>query len=159
MYFVKEAKMLLKTHLAFAMLMILLFISHVDNKLIFFFMVIIATAIPDLDTQSSSWGRHLIFRPLQFFIKHRSLLHSFTFAILISVALAYVMPVLSLGFFVGYSVHIICDSFTKEGVQPFWPLKIKSSGPFRTGGRVEESLFLSLILINIFVFVVFFILN
>ena len=146
--------MLLKIHMAFAVLMIILFIEHINNKFIFVSVVLIATIIPDLDSGFSSFGRHLIFKPLQLFIKHRGIIHSFTFAVVASVLLAMFWPVASLGFFMGYSVHLICDSFTREGIQPFWPLKIKSNGFIASGGRVEESLFFSLIFVD---FVLFFV--
>ena len=144
--------MLLKTHLAFAALVIILFVEHVNSPWIFIAMVVVATIIPDLDLSSSSWGRHLIFRPLQFFVKHRGIFHSFTFAVLASVLLAVFWPVASLGFFIGYSVHLITDSFTKEGIQPFWPLKAKSRGFIASGRTIEESLFFSLVIIDIILF-------
>ena len=150
--------MLLKTHTAFAVLMIILFLEHVNDKLIFIGFVLVATVLPDLDMSSSSYGRHIIFRPLQFFTKHRGIFHSFTFAVLASVVLAIFWPVASLGFFIGYSVHLICDSFTSEGIQPFWPLKAKSSGFITSGGRIEESLFFSLIIVDIVLFFVVFVL-
>jgi len=144
--------MLLKTHLMFAFLIIILFVQQVNNPWIFGVMVIIATIIPDLDTNRSSWGRHLIFRPLQLFVKHRTFIHSFTFAILISILLAIFWPIASLGFFLGYSVHLICDSFTKDGIQVFWPLKVRSKGFLVSGGTIEEGLFLTMILINLLLF-------
>ena len=144
--------MLLKTHIAFAFLVILLFLGHINNKFIFVLMVLVATILPDLDSGFSSFGRHLIFRPLQFFVKHRGFLHSFTFAVVASVILAMFWPTASLGFFVGYSVHLICDSFTISGVQPFWPFKVKSSGFIRSGGKTEETLFFGLIILNIVLF-------
>lgn len=144
--------MLLKTHLAFAALMIILFVEHVNSPWIFIAMVLIATVIPDLDMSSSSWGRHLIFRPLQFFVKHRGIIHSFTFAVLVSILIAVFWPVASLGFFIGYSVHLFVDSFTKDGVQPFWPLRVRSKGFIASGGTIEESLFFSLIIIDIILF-------
>jgi len=90
--------MLLKTHMAFAVLIIILFLEHVNNKFIFVGMVLFATIIPDLDSGFSSWGRHLIFRPLQFFVKHRGIIHSFTLAVAISIILSMFWPVVSLGF-------------------------------------------------------------
>jgi len=129
--------------------MIILFVQHINNQLVFVGMVLLATVLPDLDSSFSSWGRHLIFRPLQFFVKHRGIIHSFTTGVIASVAIAFFWPVASLGFFVGYSVHLICDSFTKEGIQPFWPLKAKSKGFIVTGGRIEESIFIFLILVNV----------
>ncbi len=140
--------MLLRTHLAFGILMIILFLNYVNDKLIFIGMILLATVLPDLDSGFSSWGRHLIFRPLQFFVKHRGIIHSFTFGVLVSVVLAVFWPVVSLGFFLGYSVHLICDSFTKEGIQPFWPLRVRSKGFISTGGRIEDSLFVFLVLFD-----------
>lgn len=144
--------MLLRTHLAFAILMIIIFVQQVSNKFVFIGFVLIATVLPDLDSGSSTWGRHFIFRPLQFFTKHRGIFHSFTFAVVASLALALIWPVASLGFFIGYSVHLICDSFTKAGIQPFWPWKIRSSGPVRSGGKIEDGLFIILILLDSILF-------
>ena len=141
--------MLLRTHLAFAVLIIVLFVEHVSNQWIFIAMVLAATVLPDLDTGFSSWGRHWIFRPLQFFVKHRGIIHSLTAATLLSVLLAIFWPVGSLGFFVGYSVHIVLDSFTREGIQPFWPLKARSYGFISSGGRIEDSIFVFLILVDV----------
>jgi len=149
--------MLLKTHLAFAVLLIILFLKHINSKFVFVILVLIATVLPDLDSGFSSWGRHLIFKPLQFFTKHRGIIHSFTFAILASVLLAIFWPVAALGFFTGFSVHLICDSFTHDGIQPFWPFRAKSSGFITSGGRVEESLFFALSLVDIFLFFVVFV--
>jgi len=95
---------------------------------------------------------------LQLLTKHRGMIHSFSFAILISIILAVFLPILSLGFFLGYSVHLICDSFTRDGIQPFWPLKARSSGFITSGGRIEETLFFSLVLLDIFLFFAVFIL-
>jgi len=141
--------MLLRTHLAFAALVIIIFISHVNNKIIFPIMVIIATFLPDLDTGFSRAGKRLIFRPLQWIVKHRGVIHSFTTGVVISIILAIFWPVAALGFFLGYSVHLITDSFTKEGIQPFWPLKMRSRGFIRSGGKVEDSLFLSLVILDV----------
>lgn len=151
--------MLLKTHLAFAVLIIIIFIQQVEYKFIFVGMVVLATILPDLDNADSSYGRHLVFRPFQFFVKHRGIIHSFTIALICSVLLAIFLPIASLGFFLGYGVHLITDSFTKEGIQPFWPLKARSKGFITTGGRIEESLFLSMILINVLVFFALFIIG
>ena len=144
--------MLLKTHMAFAVFLIILFFKQVASPWIFVGMVLVATILPDLDSGFSSYGRHLIFKPLQLLTKHRGVIHSFTFAIVASVVLAIFWPIASLGFFVGYSVHLIVDSFTRDGIQPFWPFKIRSSGFITTGGRVEETLFFTLVILDIVLF-------
>jgi len=150
--------MLLRTHFVFSILLLLLFLEHVEYKIIFSIMVLIATITPDLDSKFSSWGRHLIFRPLQFFVKHRGIIHSFTTAFVLSIIIAIFWPTASLGFFLGFSVHLICDSFTKDGVQPFWPLKTECNGPIKTGGKIEEILFVTMIFVDIFIFFVMFVL-
>jgi len=143
----------------FAIFMILLFVSHVSNKFVFIIMVLVATVIPDLDSGFSSYGRHLIFRPLQFFVKHRGIIHSFTTAVVLSALIAVWFPIASFGFFIGYCVHLIVDSFTIQGVQPFWPLHWKSSGPLHSGGRIEEVLFFGLIVVNVLLFFVMLVLG
>ncbi len=150
--------MLIRTHIAFAVFFILIFINHVENKLIFAIMVIVVTVIPDLDSKFSSWGRHLVFRPLQFFVEHRGIIHSFTTATFLSIILAIFWPIGSLGFFLGYSIHLICDSFTKDGIQPFWPLKFKSKGTITSGGKIEETLFITMIFVDILIFIALYIL-
>jgi inner membrane protein len=149
--------MLLKTHLAFALLLILIFVNHVNDKIIFIGLVIIATIIPDLDTGFSNIGKRWIFKPLQLFVKHRGIIHSLTTAIILSSLFAYFWPVGALGFFLGYSVHILLDSFTKDGIQPFWPLKHESKGFIRSGGKFEESMFLFLIIIDLVLFLILFV--
>jgi len=144
--------MLLKTHLAFATLLVIIFTQHVNSKLVFIAATFIATALPDLDASSSELGKYMIFRPLQFFVKHRGIIHSLTTALVLSIIISFFWPIASFGFFLGYSVHLITDSFTKEGIQPFWPFKVKTNGPISTGGKIEETLFFSLIFINIFMF-------
>jgi len=145
--------MLLKTHLAFAVLAIILLIQHVQNPVIFIAMVLIATTLPDADSAFSTAGRNIISKSLRLFVKHRGVIHSLTTGIIIAIALSIYWPIASLGFFIGWSVHILCDSFTKDGVQPFWPLKFTSNGVLRTGGRIEETLFITMIFADLFAFV------
>jgi membrane-bound metal-dependent hydrolase YbcI (DUF457 family) len=146
--------MMLRTHMMFAILGILIFFQYVNNQIVFGLMVLIATVVPDLDSNFSSYGRHLIFRPLQYFVTHRGVIHSFTSAVFLSAIIAIWLPAASFGFFVGYSIHLIVDSFTRDGIVPFWPLRWKSSGPLVSGGKIEETMFLGLIFINAFLFVV-----
>ena len=147
--------MLLRTHIVFGIFFILLFFNHVQHVVMFSIFVMIATVLPDLDSQHSSYGRHLIFRPLQFIFSHRGVLHSILAAVLFSVIIAIFLPVASLGFFVGYSVHLIVDSFTKEGVHVFWQFSWQSRGPILSGGIIDETLFFVMVGVNILVFVFF----
>ena len=144
--------MLLRTHLAFAIFMILLFLNFVSNKLVFIIMVLVATIIPDLDTNRSHYGRNPVFAPLQAITSHRGFIHSFTTAFVLAAITAIWWPIASFGFFIGYSIHLIMDSFTREGIQPFWPFKWVSNGPVRTGGKIEEILFIGVVIIDILLF-------
>ena len=63
--------------------------------------------------------------------------------------LAVFWPAASLAFFLGYGLHLFMDSFTKEGIVPFWPYNKRSSGFLRTGSLSETSFFLVLVLIDI----------
>jgi membrane-bound metal-dependent hydrolase YbcI (DUF457 family) len=129
-------------------------INFVNDKLIFVFMVLIATIIPDIDHSDSVIGKRLVFRPFQFFIRHRGMVHSFTIAVLVSVLIAIFFPVASLGFFLGYCVHLICDSFTREGIEPFWPFDYKIKGHLTTGKKYEEFLFVFMIAVNFVLFLI-----
>ena len=151
--------MLLRTHFTLAILILLLFLEQVEAKAIFVIMVLVGTIFPDLDDKDSSFGRYMVFRPFQMLFKHRGALHSLTFAALISIILAVFFPIVSFGFFLGYAVHLFADSFTRQGIQPFWPFKIKTAGPLATGGRIEESIFFTMIFINIAVFFIIFVLR
>ncbi len=145
--------MLLRTHLALMIFAIALFVSLVNAPLLFIFVALIATLLPDIDTGFSTLGKHRGFRFLQFFVRHRGIIHSFTFCIIISIVLAVFWPVASFGFFLGYGLHLFMDSFTAEGIIPFWPYKKKSSWHFRTGSLVETILFLIFVLFDIIIVV------
>ncbi len=148
--------MMLRTHWAIVVLVILLFVEHVNNQLFFIFIVLIATMIPDIDSGFSTLGKFKGFRFLQFFVKHRGVIHSFTFCIFISLILAAFWPIASFGFFLGYGVHLFVDSFTPEGIKPFWPYKKKSSWRLRTGSLLETGLFLIFVLLDILLFILMF---
>jgi inner membrane protein len=140
--------MLAKTHLSITLLAVLLFLPLVSTKFIFLTLALVATLIPDLDSSYSQFGHHMIFRPLQLFSKHRGILHSFTLCITISIILAIYLPGLALAFFLGYGLHLFSDSFTKEGIQPFWPHKSRSSGYLTTGSLTEKFLFITFIALD-----------
>ncbi len=146
--------MLIRTHLAFVILLIMIFVRHVSDKPIFIIVALIATILPDIDTGFSHVGHKWYLKPVQIFVKHRGIIHSLTMAVFLSVLISIFYPVLSLGFFLGYSVHLFMDSFTKDGIQPFWPLKYKTSGPVKTGGRIEMSLFVTIVLVDILIFII-----
>ena len=141
--------MLGKTHLVIALFATIIFLPHVSHKWIFIPIVLLATMLPDIDSGFSSLGKKPIFRPLQMLTRHRGLFHSFTFCILVTLVLAMYWPVFAFPFFLGYGLHLLADSWTVEGIKPFWPLKLVSRGNVKVGGTIEETLFLVFILLDI----------
>jgi membrane-bound metal-dependent hydrolase YbcI (DUF457 family) len=55
--------------------------------------------------------------------------------------LAWFFPIIAFPFFLGYGTHLIVDSWTIEGIIPFWPLRYSLKGNVRTGGAFENILF------------------
>src|SRR3989344_4563820 len=149
--------MMKRTHLALALAFVLLFLPRVNNKLVFIPLVLFFSFFPDIDSPSSYLGHYKIFRPLQGISGHRGAFHSLTFCVFFSLIFAFFLPILALPFFLGYSSHILADSFTIEGVMPFWPSKRVSSGFIRTGGKKESIVFIGLVVANVILFVRLFI--
>jgi len=145
--------MMIRTHLAITGLLVLLFLPHITDKFIFVSVAFLATLLPDIDSGFSTVGRMKATRMIQFFVKHRGLFHSFTFCIVVSILLAFFLPVLSLPFFLAYSLHLFADSFTVDGIKPFWPLKKSSHWRLRTGSYTETLLFVTFLVTDIFVFI------
>ena len=112
-------------------------------------MALIATYIPDIDTKHSKIGQYFFLRPMQWVVKHRGMFHSFIFLILITLFFVFFIPVLALGFFLGYGLHLFADSFTIEGIKPFYPFGKKSCGKIRTGGKSETTIFMVFVVLNL----------
>ena len=144
--------MLFKTHFAIVIFFILLLLPNIKSKFIFVIVVLISTQLPDLDSSYSKFGRRKLARILQIFTKHRGIVHSFTFLLSLTFILILFLPTLGFGFFLGYGIHLFADSFTIEGIRPFYPSKTKSWGRIKTGGKIEIILFLLFVSLDIFLF-------
>ncbi len=147
--------MIFKTHLMAAILVLFLFLPKVNNKFIFVFVFLFASFLPDIDTPFSKYGKNKSFRFMQFFVKHRTFFHSFTFAFLISGLISLFFPKIAFAFFLGYSLHLFLDSFTVQGIMPFWPIKDKIKWKVKTGGFLEGILFKILVVFNILLIVLY----
>ena len=129
---------MLRTHLAMGVFIAALFWSSVSNRIIFLIVLLIATIIPDIDNANSYISNKTrLGKIVAFFSKHRGAFHSITFAILFSLIVALFSTSIALPVFLGYAIHILADSFTKEGVQAFWPFGVKSKGIIVTGSWTE----------------------
>tara|TARA_Y100000310_G_scaffold26539_1_gene25336 strand:- start:178 stop:627 length:450 start_codon:yes stop_codon:yes gene_type:complete len=140
--------MLIRTHVAIGVLAIILFLPVVESPIVFAVMVLVASVLPDIDTPFSGVGKFKITKLLQIFTRHRGMIHSLTFCLVVSLLLAMFIPILAFGFFLGFGLHLISDSFTKMGIQPFWPYPKKAHGVLVSGGMVERGLFIGFVIVD-----------
>lgn len=137
-----------RTHLAIVFFFILAFVPYTSHKITFCIFAFLASLVPDVDTEFSTLGKYKVMRVLQFFTKHRGMIHSLSFCMVISFILALFLPIFAFPIFLGYGVHLLSDSITIEGIQPFWPLKRRAEGFVRTNSSLEHAIFLSFVLVN-----------
>lgn len=147
--------MLIRTHLAIAVFFILIF-SYIEKNFLFVFVFIISTFIPDIDSRFSKLGRRKIFRPLQFFLGHRKIFHSFLFLALISFPIFFISKTVFYGFILGYGLHLFVDCFSVLGIYPFYPFEYKIKGFVRTGSLFETVLFYGFLFFDMFLFIRYF---
>jgi len=143
--------MLFKTHIVFSLAVYFLLSYYVAMPFYILIFVLLATAFVDIDIKNSKAGNRWYLRPLQWFTKHRGVLHSFIVGGLLSLIIGGVSLWAGFGFFVGYISHLFLDCLTVSGVALFWPLKFKIKGFVRSGGIIEQVVFVLLLLGNIFV--------
>lgn len=143
--------MLLKTHLAINFFFALFFSSYMQHKTIFIALILVATAFPDIDNLNSYISRKakIFSRIVHFFFRHREFFHSLVFVAISSFLLMFLSANVALPFFIGYSLHILADSFTIDGIRIFWPLKTRTKGRIRTNGLTEKIIFYAFILVDI----------
>ena len=145
---------MIKTHVAIVLFAVLVFLPSVEYKFLFVLLALITTFIPDIDSAYSTLGRKPLSGFFQLFVKHRGFIHSFTFLFLIILFFLLVWPVGALGFFLGYSLHLFADSFTVEGIKPFYPFSKKITGRLKTGSLVETSIFVGFVIASFFMLII-----
>ncbi|MFZ5955648.1 MAG: metal-dependent hydrolase [Nanoarchaeota archaeon] len=146
--------MLLRTHLVFSIFIYALLFNFLEKKFLFFLFLIFAVCIVDIDSKNSKAGKSVLFRPIQFFTKHRGAFHTLLFCLIFSAIFYFADKNAGLGFFVGYMSHLILDCFTKSGIKLFWPISnLKFGLGVKSGGLIEEICFVLLFLVDIGLFV------
>ena len=139
-----------RTHLAFSFLISLLIINSFDvqNKIIFIVIMLITSALPDIDSYKSKLGKKI--KPVSFliniFLGHRGIFHSLFLLILISMVIAIINIEIAVAFFIGYLSHLVLDSLTPEGVMFFYPFSNRRTKGFIRTGSLFENIFFILLL-------------
>lgn len=144
--------MLFRTHLALGVAVALYFLPHIEyNEVLFFAIVLLASMVPDLENGFTSMkkrkGGALLGKPNLLFHKN-GLLHTYTVLVILAIIVALVWPRAAFPFFLGYSFHLFIDSFSQQGIRPFWPLKRRTVGRIAPGGNIDQGIFYALILVN-----------
>jgi len=148
--------MLFRTHLAFGLLIGLLFVEFFSLNYLWLILVLFFSVVVDIDEVNSKIGKK--FKFFSFFIKlifkHRGLVHSLFIPLVIFVVLWFFgYNLIGLVVLVGYSSHLFLDMLNVSGIRLFYPLDFKIKGFVKTGSILENILFF-IILILIFLFIV-----
>jgi membrane-bound metal-dependent hydrolase YbcI (DUF457 family) len=106
--------------------------------------VLVSSLFPDVDSGFSYIGKNPLAKPIQMTTDHRGIVHSYTFCVAISILIAFLLPIVALPFFLGYSFHLFADAFTVQGIRPFWPFKGVSKGFIKSGGLTDKVIFYTL---------------
>ncbi len=141
-----------KTHLTAGFLLGLFLMQawKPENQVLFMLLILLGSALPDVDHPESKIGRKVKIGAMLF--EHRGFFHSLFAALFLFLLLVYYITGSGVGVYLyavtaGYLIHIISDAFTKEGIMPFHPLsRFRLNGFIRTGRTAEYVLFAALLL-------------
>lgn len=139
--------MLFRTHVLFGVFVWCILDLVLEMPLFVLGFVLLGAVFVDIDSGKSRVGRGFWF--FSWIFKHRGILHSIWFCFLVSFLIGLWSFWAGFGFGVGYLSHLLIDSFTFAGVRLFWPLKGKVSGFVKSGGWVEDVLFVLLLFLDI----------
>ena len=146
--------MLFRTHLAVAFL-ISLVLLYFNINLVFVIIFITASLLPDIDHPSSKIGRR--FKFLNYLFSHRGFFHSLFALLIFTILLYFINYLLAIAFFSGYFLHLLLDSFTRQGIFLFYPFSTKKSkGRIKVGSFLETIVFF-IVLFLIIVLLIFYV--
>lgn len=135
--------MLFRTHVLFGVFVWLILERVLEMPAFVLAGVLVGAIFVDLDSCSSKIARRFWF--VSWIFRHRGVLHSLMVCLGLSLVVGVFSLWLGFGFFVGYSSHLILDCLTLRGVALFWPLGWRCRGFVRSGGLVEDVLFVVLL--------------
>lgn len=116
-------------------------------KIAFAATLIFGALLPDIDQQESSASHKMPILSgfVRLFSRHRGIMHSIWIPIVLFLIAKFVVvkffnlpDMMLMGFLIGYASHLLADSFTVQGIEPFTPFsRFRARGWMRTGGIVE----------------------
>ena len=144
--------MLFWTHLIVGIFMALLLYPISTSHITFIVVLIISSLLPDIDSPTSKIGRNGVSKTFSAFFKHRGIVHSVFFIVLIYFILRSFWMEASLPFLIGYSTHLVLDLLTPRGLKPFWPFKKRIKGFIRSGSLFEVFFFIVFLILDAILF-------
>lgn len=126
----------------------------------------LGTLLPDIDSEKSTLGRYVPF--ISSVIPHRTITHTIWVVALLGGLSWYFSSVYILALTLGYLIHILEDSFSKQGIAWFYPIggydsfgsgaTVKRGKRFkglsyRTGGTGETVFFYAAIVVHVLCFI------
>jgi len=143
--------MMYYTHIAFGLLvgLISLFFITVDNAVLFLFLVVFGSLLPDIDHSKSKVGKNV--KIVGFLFEHRGFFHSLL-ATIFFVLIIHVLfrdLTITLGFGIGYLSHILLDMLNFKAVKLLFPLPIKVKGFMKTKSIGEYALFFVFVIVDV----------
>lgn len=84
--------------------------------------VVLGSLFPDIDIATSKLGKY---NPLTPFMKHRGRMHTLLILGLIALPLSQINTSMAKGFFFGYLMHLVADTFTPRGIMWLYPFSKK----------------------------------
>lgn len=142
-------KMLFRTHVLFGALVWFLLERFIEMPLYVLGFVLLGAVVVDVDVKNSRFGNRWYFRPLQWMTKHRGVIHSLVAGLFLSLIVGVFSLWAGFGFGVGYVSHLLMDCFTLAGVRLFWPLKFRLRGFVKSGGWVEDVIFVFVLCLDV----------
>lgn len=127
-----------------------------------FILFTLGSVFPDIDSEKSTIGRYIT--PISRSIPHRTITHTLWAVLLLFGFAIYFQNIYVLAFAVGYTVHIIQDSFSRQGIAWLYPItgytnysggavvKKGRKNPifaYRTGQSVEMAIFIVSIILHV----------
>jgi len=137
------------THLAFSFFIGIILIRYlsIQNQVLFIFLFLLASLLPDIDEVKSKISEKV--KPISwlvhFMLGHRGLMHSIWIPIILYLSLFLIRIDVAIAVSFGYLSHILIDGLTVSGVPLLWPLKKHMRGFIHTASLVETLVFLALL--------------
>jgi len=139
--------MLFRTHVLFGIFVWFILERIIEMPFFVLGFILFGVVFVDIDSSSARIARKFWF--LSWMFRHRGFLHSLAGCVFLSLVVGIGSLWGGFGFFVGYLSHLVLDCLTPAGIGLFWPFGFKVRGFARSGGWVEDVVFVLLLLLNV----------